>query len=109
MHPDSLAFLRKLAVFTLFALGLFLAYQLLHVIAIIAFAAFLTALFSPAVSTFEKWKIPDFVAVIFIYLGIFVLAASVFATTLPIFATQIVALFSTISSFADRLSADFAA
>lgn len=109
MHPDSLAFLRKLAVFTLFAFGLFLAYRLLHVIAIIAFAAFLTALFSPAVSTFEKWKIPDFVAVIFIYFGIFVLAASVFATTLPIFATQIVALFSTISSFADRLSADFAA
>lgn len=109
MHPDSVALLRKLSVFTLFAFALFLAYSLLRVIAIIAFAAFLTALFSPAVATFEKWKIPDFVAVILIYFAIFVLAASVFATTLPIFATQIVALFATISSFADRLSADFAA
>ena len=108
MHPDSVALLRKLAVFTLFALGLFLTYQLLHIIAIIAFAAFLTALFTPAIATFEKWKIPDFLAVAFIYFGIFVLAASVFATTLPIFATQIVALFSTISSFADRLAAEYA-
>jgi predicted PurR-regulated permease PerM len=109
MHPDSVALLRKLTVFTLFVLALFLAYQLLHIVAIIAFAAFLTALFTPAIATFEKWKIPDFVAVMLIYFGIFVLAASVFATTLPIFATQIVALFSTISSFADKLSVDFAA
>lgn len=109
MHPDSVALLRKLSVLTLFALALFLAYSLLHVIAIIAFAAFLTALFSPAIATFEKWKIPDFVGVILIYLAIFILAASVFATTLPIFATQIVALFATISSFADRLASDYAA
>lgn len=109
MHPDSVSLLRKLTVFTLFALGLFLAYELLHLLAIIAFAAFLTTLFSPALATFNRWKIPDFLGVLFIYFGVFVLAATVFATTLPIFATQIVALFSTLSGLAGKLATDYAA
>lgn len=108
MHPESASLLRKLVTATLFFLALFLAYRLAHVLAIIAFAAFLTALFSPALNTFNRWKIPDFLATLIIFFGIFVLAASVFATTLPIFATQIVALFSTLSSLADKLAYEYA-
>ena len=108
MHPESASLLRKLVTASLFFLTLFLAYRLAHILAIIAFAAFLTALFSPALNTFNRWKIPDFLAILIIFFGIFVLAASVFATTLPIFATQIVALFSMLSTLADKLASDYA-
>ena len=108
MHPDSIALLRKLSVLTLFVLGLFVAYELVNLLAIIAFSAFLTILFSPAVDTFNRWKIPDFIAVLLIYAGIFILAASVFATTLPIFATQFVALFTSLSAVSGRLASEYA-
>ncbi len=108
MHPDSVAFLRKLVVLTTFSFGLFLAYELLHVLAILAFAAFFAALFSPALTAMNRWKVPDFLGILLIYFGIIVLAVTVFATTLPIFATQIVALFSALSSVADRLASDYA-
>lgn len=108
MHPDSLAFLRKLTVLTVFFLGLLVAYELLHVLAILAFAAFFTALFSPALTAMNRWKIPDFLGILLIYFGIILLAVTVFATTLPIFATQIVELFSTLSALADRLASDYA-
>lgn len=107
MPSDLLPFLKKLAVLAIFAFGLFLAYELVHVLAILAFSAFLTILFSPAVDTFNRWKVPDFVAVFLIYAGIFILAASVFATTLPIFATQSVALFTKLSSVSGNLAAAY--
>ncbi len=108
MHPDSLVFLRKLSVLAVFLSGLFLVYELLHIIAILAFAAFFAALFSPALTAMNRWKIPDFLGILLIYFGIILLAVTVFATTLPIFATQIVALFSALSSIADRLASDYA-
>lgn len=108
MHPDSLVFLRKLSVLAVFLSGLFLVYELLHILTILAFAAFFTALFSPALTAMNRWKIPDFLGILLIYFGIILLAVTVFATTLPIFATQIVALFSALSSIADRLASDYA-
>ncbi|MDQ1344217.1 MAG: hypothetical protein QG650_937, partial [Patescibacteria group bacterium] len=64
--------------------------------------------FTPALSAMRRWKIPDFVGVLIIYFGIFVMAATVFATTLPIFAKELVALFSTLSTLSDRLASAYA-
>lgn len=108
MHPETSSFLRKLVVLALFCGGLYLAFQLRHILAILAFSAFFTALFSPAIATMRRLRIPDFVGVLLIYLGIFFLVGTVFATTFPIFAKEIVTLFSTLSSLSDRLASAYA-
>lgn len=103
MPPESVAFLRKLGLLTLVLIVLGIVYQLRTLLGIVAFSIFLTILFSPALATMQRWRIPNVVGILLIYGGILLLAATVFATTLPIFATQFLALFSRISDWAEHL------
>jgi predicted PurR-regulated permease PerM len=109
MSPDSSAFLRKLGILALFAAAMATAYQLRTILFILAFSVFLTALFSPALNAMNRWRIPDFVGILIAYAVMLLLAATVFATTLPIFAKQLVALFETVRNSADSLASAYAA
>ncbi len=109
MLQDSKDFLRKLGILAALVAAALVAYELRSLLFVLAFSAFLVALFSPALNAMNRWKIPDFLGVLVIFFGISVLAGTVFATTFPIFAKQSVALFEAIRTSADRLSDAYAA
>jgi predicted PurR-regulated permease PerM len=77
---------------------IYMLYLLGSVLSVLFFSSFLTILFSPFLTSMNRRKIPDWLGIIFIFLGILLFFFIALFAILPIFAKQIILLFSYIGS-----------
>lgn len=102
--PESLRyFSQKILILLAFAGGAYILSLLSSVLIILFFAGFLTILFSSFLDTLNKKKIPDWLGMMFIFLGIILFFFIALFAIIPIFVKQIVLLFSSIGSSFDAL------
>ncbi|MFA6091056.1 MAG: AI-2E family transporter [Candidatus Gracilibacteria bacterium] len=76
---------------------------LTSVLTILFFSGFLTILFSPMLTSMNRRRIPYWMGIIFIFLGILLFFFVALFAIIPIFAQQLVLLFSYISSSFDSM------
>lgn len=87
-------FISKIFIILWFALALILAYSIWNIIVLLLISLFLNILFSPILNKLNKYKIPDSLWIILIYIWIFILVFLMFFAIVPIFIKQISTLIS---------------
>lgn len=80
-------------------------YLLSSVLTLLFFSGFLTLLFSPFLDSMNKRRIPDWLGIIFIFLGVLFFFFIALFAIIPIFVKQSVDLFSYIGSSFGTLDA----
>ncbi|MDD2891396.1 MAG: AI-2E family transporter [Candidatus Gracilibacteria bacterium] len=91
-------FSQKILILLAFIGGIYTLFLLSSVLTIVFFSGFLTILFSSFLDSMNKKRIPDWLGIIFIFLGILLFFFVALFAIIPIFAQQLSLLFSYISS-----------
>lgn len=91
-------FSQKIVILLAFIGSIYFLSLLISILTILFFAGFLTILFSPMLKSMNRKRIPDWLGIIFIFLGIFLFFFIALFAIIPIFAQQLILLFSYISS-----------
>jgi len=91
-------FTQKILILLAFTGGIYMLSLLTSILAILFFSGFLTILFSPLLTSMNRKRIPDWLGIIFIFFGILLFFFVVLFAIIPIFAEQIILLFSYMSS-----------
>lgn len=81
-------FVIKLVLLSIFVVILMFLYQIKTILMVLFFALFLNMLFSPLLNRFNKWKIPDVLGIIIIYIIAFVFIMIALFAIIPIFVKQ---------------------
>lgn len=109
-EPSSYrVFLWKLLILLAFALGLWFAYSILHVILAFAFSAFLVMLFSPFLNWCNRHRIANWLGIIIIYIILLGLITLIFVSIVPIFVNQISQLIHAIASWFNLIEQSYKA
>lgn len=96
--PSLQIFSQKILILLVFIGGIYTLFLLSSVLTIVFFSGFLTILFSSFLDSMNKKKIPDWLGIIFIFLGILLFFFVALFAIIPIFSQQLSLLFSYISS-----------
>ncbi len=91
-------FTQKILILLVFFGVIYTLSLLTSILTILFFSGFLTILFSPLLTSMNRKRIPDWLGIIFIFLGILLFFFVVLFAIIPIFAEQIILLFSYMSS-----------
>ena len=97
--PNYGVFLSKLFILLAFAIALWFAYTIIHVILAFFVATFLVMLFSPFLNWCNRHSIADWLGIIIVYLFLAGLVTLVFVAIVPIFVTQISDLIANIAAW----------
>ncbi len=97
-HDSLRLFSQKILVILAFLWGAYILSLLSSVLTILFFSGFLAILFSPFLNNINKKRIPDWVGLIIIFLGILLFFFIALFAIIPIFIKQIILLFSSIGS-----------
>ena len=89
-------FMIKLVLAALFLLVLFFLYEIKWILIILFFSLFLNILFSPLLNKFNKWKIPDIIWIVIIYIIALIFIFIALFAIIPIFMKQLVHLMTII-------------
>lgn len=89
-------FIIKLCILSIFILFLMFLNDIRNILYVLIFSLFLNMLFSPLLNRFNKWKIPDIVWIIIIYLLILVFILLALFAIIPIFVKQFIYLTTSI-------------
>lgn len=82
-------FISKILIILWISLALLFAYSIGNIIVLLLISLFLNILFSPILNKLNKYKIPDSLWIILIYIWIFILVFLMFFAIVPIFIKQI--------------------
>lgn len=96
--PSLKVFSQKILILLAFIGGMYTLWLLSSVLTVVFFSGFLTILFSSFLDSMNKKRIPDWLGIIFLFLGVLLFFFIVLFAIIPIFAQQISLLFSYISS-----------
>lgn len=96
-------FSQKIWILLIFIMGLYILYLLTNILTILFFSSFLTILFSPLLTSMNRKKIPDWLGLIIIFFGIALFFFIVLFAIIPIFAEQIILLFSYLNASFNHL------
>lgn len=96
--PSLIIFSKKILVILAFFGGIYTLSLLSSVLTVLFFAWFLTILFSSPLDTMNKKRIPDWLGIIFIFLGISLFFFIALFAIIPIFVKQIALLFAYIGN-----------
>lgn len=102
-------FLWKLLILLAFALWLWFAYSILHVILAFVFSAFLVMLFSPFLNWCNRHRIANWLGIIIIYIILLGLITLIFVSIVPIFVNQISQLIHAIASWFNLIEESYKA
>jgi predicted PurR-regulated permease PerM len=91
-------FSQKILILLIFIGGIYTLSLLSSVLTVVFFSGFLTILFSSFLDSMNKKRIPDWLGIIFIFLGVLSFFFIVLFAIIPIFAQQISLLFSYVST-----------
>lgn len=91
-------FTQKILILLVFFGVIYTLSLLTSILTILFFSGFLTILFSPLLTSMNRKRIPDWLGIIFIFLGILLFFFVVLFAIIPIFAEQMILLFSYMSS-----------
>ncbi len=103
--PSLKVFSQKILILLAFIGGIYMLSLLNSILIILFLSGFLTILFSSFLDNMNKKNIPDWLGIIFIFLGILLFFFIVLFAIIPIFVQQITLLFSYISSSFSTLEA----
>ena len=96
--PSLRIFSQKILILLVFIGSIYMLSLLTSILTILFFSGFLTILFSPLLTSMNRKRIPDWLGIIFIFLGILLFFFVVLFAIIPIFAEQLILLFSYINS-----------
>ncbi len=97
------SFFIKLLIILLLWLLLYFIYSISSILSILFFAFFLNLLFTPFLNKLNKYKIPDWLGIIFIYLILIIFIGILFFAIMPIFVKQISTLTSQVILWTNNL------
>ena len=83
----------------LFVLLIVSLYFMRNIVGIVLFAIVIASAIEPAANWFEKKRVPRIIAVLFIYVAVFILSGSMFYMVVPIFISEIANFSSNLPQF----------
>lgn len=84
--------------------GAWLVYTLFDLVLVILTAIVIASAIEPAARWFTARKVPRVIAVLIVYLSFLAVVFGIFYSFLPVFLSEVVTLFSSLSSYADAFS-----
>lgn len=105
MSPEIQLWLKKLFATLLFAIGLYGLYLSYSIFSLLFIAAFLAVLIIPLVDYLKKYKIPEWLTIIFVYCALIIIAGVVLGTIIPIIITYVSGLITQIIQWSTEAQA----